>query len=737
MCNSSSNLLVAGILLGLLTATAAQQQKATSDSDDENSRARTRPPSSEQVQSATSASGGAFEAATRLRRSLGPLPPVVRGQDGLLNPFGQRATQSQLVTSTNVKDPVTDTFAFTPAVPLEASEPVRIPAEQFSVRLSKFYSTVPSVDQFSSSGWHATIGSPLFSLKYFDGIEGVRAASPGMTLGGPLGKRVLLLDAFSYRLSKTTIQNEEAEPHDSRYEAYDWNSHSDIDGGKGHSLSARLSLFAQNVGSATLAALISPEASPDFSMGGGSLYFSDSLNSKQGAILESVVAFRRLHVRLLPHGVGPMLFIEQGELEGNYFNTFHEATSRFEWRETLRLPVVKALGQHYLSFGGGYSRSGFDSTRVGSTIVLRGEEEDELTAIINFAGSPVESLTMNEGTLWIEDRWAPTSRYTFTLGQRYDRTSVSRTNEWAPRAGFAIRPFSGDRTVVRGGLGLFFDVIPLTAGTFENGQRRVTQFFDDGIPISGVEMLSNIVVESRLRTAHVLGWNLELDHQLMRRLLVRLRGEERRGRDLLLVTPDKPGSQVTALLLSDTGRSISREFEATASFRATRWGQFSVSYTRSSALSDTNTFATSLGTFEKTVISTNRYAHSRADAPNRFIAWGEFRMPGEVLASPAIDLRTGFPFAFVDADANVTPIPDFGRFPRFASIDLGLHRDFALNPFDRAGKLRLGFSVYNLANRFNPREALMGETPDQKLPVLRGFLNSSGRAFRAAAVFSF
>src|SRR6185503_15073997 len=49
----------------------------------------------------------ASEAARKWRRELPVLPSLARGLDGILNLYGQRATQNAHVSSTNVKDPVT------------------------------------------------------------------------------------------------------------------------------------------------------------------------------------------------------------------------------------------------------------------------------------------------------------------------------------------------------------------------------------------------------------------------------------------------------------------------------------------------------------------------------------------------------------------------------------------------------------------------------------------------------
>ena len=112
-------------------------------------------------------------------------------------------------------------------------------------------------------------------------------------------------------------------------------------------------------------------------------------------------------------------------------------------------------------------------------------------------------------------------------------------------------------------------------------------------------------------------------------------------------------------------------------------------------------------------------------------------MPGDVMVSPAVDVHTGFPFAFFDADRHVPNEIDFGRLPETFSLDLGLYRDFTLTTLERPGKLRFGIRVYNLTNHFNPRDASLGESEDQKQAVLFGFLNNAGRTYRATATFSF
>src|SRR5215813_1528458 len=442
------------ILLSLLSQSALAQTgqaQAVPKKDPSGSPAQQAKQDPDQTERPHQGPSTAAETARRLRRSLPVIPSLARGSDALLSLNGQRAIQTQLVTSSNVKEPTVDAFPFAGGLPAEASEQVQIPDEQFALLPAKFNATVPVLDPISAKGWHFTVGVPFFSPCNEDGLHGIRSAAPLLRATGPtLGGRLSLFESFEYRLSKTTNQSVFGGHNDSKYQTYDWNTHADIRSWRNHLVSVRFAMFSQNVDLATLNALTEPGATPDYLMRGGQFSVSDSYIWRPGLVLDSLFSARYMRLHVVPQGAGPMTLVTQGEVLGNYFDTLHRTSNGLGGRETLELPEFNTWGSHQISFGGGLARAAFDSSHHGGMIELRGVGEEQIFSITNFTGSGLESMAVNEADVWVEDKWAPSRRANFTFGLKYDWTTLSRQHEWAPRFAFAVLPFQGDRTVIRG-----------------------------------------------------------------------------------------------------------------------------------------------------------------------------------------------------------------------------------------------------------------------------------------------
>lgn len=82
-------------------------------------------------------------------------------------------------------------------------------------------------------------------------------------------------------------------------------------------------------------------------------------------------------------------------------------------------------------------------------------------------GNPVVNQKNPNVGMYVQDEWRAGSRLTVNAGLRYDlqfmETITTDTNNVSPRLGFAWTPTDSQNTVVRGGVGVFFDRVPLRA----------------------------------------------------------------------------------------------------------------------------------------------------------------------------------------------------------------------------------------------------------------------------------
>ena len=195
-------------------------------------------------------------------------------------------------------------------------------------------------------------------------------------------------------------------------------------------------------------------------------------------------------------------------------------------------------------FAGGYVFQNYDDFLAGKpSSYQQGFSGSATTA-------PVSHPNVNEYAFFLQDAWRATDRLTLNLGIRYDyfsykqpttlnqnamlaaanlRTNVIPTDprNVAPRFGFAFKPFKGDRTVVRGGYGLFYGRTPailLSTAILNNGIDVLTYNLTSGLPTypniltappaSGLAPPSIYVMDPNYKTPATNQWNLQVEQAL-------------------------------------------------------------------------------------------------------------------------------------------------------------------------------------------------------------------------------
>jgi TonB dependent receptor len=319
-----------------------------------------------------------------------------------------------------------------------------------------------------------------------------------------------------------------------------------------------------------------------------------------------------------------------------------------------------------------------------------------------------------------EDQWSLRDNLSVNYGLRYSYQTVGEPAAFAPRTGVVYSPGSSGHTIIRGGLGVFYDRVPLLAGDFtQNPERIVTYFNSQGMPAGPPIIFQNAyikvnengqqIVPSHNRldsTPHNLSWNLEADREFTPKALLRVSYLFSRTYQQFTINPlDQPGTTPT-LLLTNTGASRYNEFDTTLRVRPSANADMSFAYVHSEARGDLNTLSAIYTPFESPVIIPNLFGTLPSNVPDRFITWGDFKLPRDWNVSPVFDVHTGFPYSAIDVYQNYVGVPDSLRFPTFASLDLKVTKDIRISflPRLRNHRIRVGLAIFNLTNHSNPRD---------------------------------
>jgi len=662
----------------------------------------------------------------KFQDALPLLPGVVRGPDGNLNIKGTRPSQSGiLVSSLNVTDPVTGAPAI--ELPLEAVDTVQVYSNPYSSEFGRFTGAVTSIETRSGSNdlRYLFLGV-LPRPRWRDGtIFGIGAATPRIAVGGPIKKdKLFFFQSFEYRFVRTEVPSLEAlnqAQRDIKRESFDSFSRIDYVINKNNRLTTSFSIFPQKFDYFNLNTFNPSDTTANFHQRGWFLAFNEQATFKSGALLQSSFSAKRFDGDIFGNSGAPYQITPDRNF-GGWFNRQHRESRRYELLEVFNFAPLKLGGTHAFKTGLNISHTSFNGTdRSNPVRILRAD--GTTYQLIQFAGAGDLERAQNEYSLFVQDKWIVNPRVVFDLGLRYDRDGIGANNNLAPRVGFVFTPAKSERTVVRGGVGLFYDKIPLNVGSFEQYQDLVvTTFAPDGVtPVAGPSLISNTAPED-LDNPYSLAWNLQVDQKVNERLLLRLGYEERSTRREFVLEPT-----LNELLLQNNGRSRYRELQAVARFRFQEGRNIFLSYVRSEARGNLNDFNTYFGNQKHPVIRPDEYGRQPFDAPHRLLFWGDFGLPFQTVVTPVVDWHSGFPFSIIDEQQNfVGPRNAGGRFPQLLTLDLLVMKALKIRFRGKEYKGRAGFTIFNITNHWNPRDVQNNIASGQ----FGTFYNSAERSVR-------
>jgi carboxypeptidase family protein/TonB-dependent receptor-like protein len=664
--------------------------------------------------------------ATNVADALPLVPGIIRTDQGQLRISGSSENRSaMLVNSADVTDPATGQFGMT--VPVDVVNTISVFKTPYLAQYGRFTAGVVSVEtRRGGDKWNFELNDPFPEMRYLQGgLRGLRAFTPRITLNGPLiPNKLWFSQGAEYRIDKRRVLALPFPNNETVTESVNSFTQVDYVPNGTHSVTGTIHVSPRQAKFFNLDFFNQRPVTPNYRARDYTGVFSDRWTIGEN-LLESAVSIKKAGIDVWGQGEGEMTLTPIGN-SGNYFNSQDRHSSRYELIETLSLKPINSAGSHNLKFGVNIMRSHIDGIYRARTVNITNAQGNLLRRIEFIGGSKYRRNDL-EFAAFAQDHWLITPKLALDLGARAERQGVTETFRIAPRAGLAWTPFGNQRTVLRGGYGLFYDRVPLNIYAFEKTPAQViTTYGPGGVIIDGPRAFSNII--DRVATndtpfvvrddvngnfAPYSGtWTVEVERAVSKNLRVRANYQASNSYGLMTVTP-RTFEGRDALVLGGGGQSRYRQFEVMSKFSWRENQSMVFSYVRSRIRGNLNELNNYLGNFPFPLVRPDQYVNLPADLPHRFLAWGTVKLPWKARVSPLVEWRAGLPYSVLDEGQNYVgqPFSDKTRFPKFFSLDARFIREFEINNvvknlFKRTLKdptsVRVSISVYNMTNHFNP-----------------------------------
>ena len=667
------------------------------------------------------------------------LPGVVRGLDGLIRIKGGRTNQANtLVNSASVTDPFTGQAAL--SLPAVAVQSVQVLSNPFSAEYGRFASGVVDVNTRSGTDeWKFLFEDPLPRFRWIGGnIHGVESASPHFTFAGPLKKGELyLFQSIGYGYDTVRVYSI-PDPNNVRivekvnsYTQLDWNPTAN------QRFSLALALDPQNTDYANINTFNPQPVTADYRQRGYFISASHRWILGNGGFLQSLFSAKQLDTQVYPADAQAReMTLDPYSNSGTYFEQQQRNTNLYQWSQALHWRPIEAGGRHLLTAGYSYAYSSY-SGEISNFPVAVLRQDGTVSRMISYGGALASQATKNDFAIFVQDNWQILPRLTLDLGLRLDHDSLSsQAVNVAPRIGFVFAPTRDGRTAIRGGIGLFYDKIPLNIAVFTKyPAQTITDYAGDGSTIvDGPATYLHTLATPGLRVPYSLGWTLQVDRELHRNLLLRVGYESREVHREFYVNPFQAPNGTAQLQLLNDGSQSYREFLAMIRWQFGERSSIHVSYVHSRAYGELNDYNQFFGNFPYPLIRRNEYGPLSSNAPNRGLAWGVIALPYKFDFVPIFDVHTGFPFSALDQNWRyLGPENQAGRFPTFLGFDTKLQYPVDFKFHGHRIQFRFGVTVYNVLNHNNPRDV----QKYYQSPYYGVFYNSVPRLWRIDGDFDF
>ncbi len=644
------------------------------------------------------------------------IPGIVRAKDGSVQIAGYGEDHSALlVNSVDVTDPATGAFGLT--VPIDSVRNISVSEMPYLAQYGRFTAGVVNAEtRQGGDKWHFDLNDPLPEFRIRSAhLEGLRSATPRLNLSGPIvAGKLYFLEGTEYTLDKREVRTLPFPENQTTTTAI--NSFTQLDA----ILSAKQTLtFSFHVAPHSLdytgLDFFNPQpVTPDSSYHPLTATITDRL-ALAGGLLQSTLAATRISAGIQPQGLADMILTPVGN-QGNYFSQETRHATRIEWVENWAPRTLHFAGEHTLQLGSVVAHSENSGQFLARPVLIQ-DAAGHLLSRIDYSGGSAFAVSDTEPAIYAQDHWVVNPRFALDAGLRLEGQTITHTVRSAPRFGFTWTPDKSQKTVLRGGMGVFYDYVPLDVYAFSSyPMQTITTFNGLGTMVGGPVQYINLTQEAvqsslpfidRERMTgnfapYSVAWNVELQRAISRQVMIRVKYLQSQAHDLLTIQPQLVENQ-NALVLGSNGFAHSRQLEFTARIGTESNRQFFFSYVRQYARGNINDASSYLGDLPFPVVHQNLFASLPGEIPNRFLLWGTYSLPRKFRVIPKLEYRNGFPYQPVDVfQQYISSVsgPQY-RFPRYFALDVRVSKDIQVTA---KHAVRLSLTFLNLTNHFNPLE---------------------------------
>jgi hypothetical protein len=655
----------------------------------------------------------------KIREVIPITPGVIKTMDGKLTFKGADENQSLfLVNSAQTADPVTGSFSI--AVPTDAVQSFAVYKTPYNAGLGSFSGGLTTIEtKPPQEQWNYYVKNIVPSILGKNGsMVGIAQATPGVDFGGPLIEgKLFFSEVFQYDMKKTTVRGLPWPDDITKKQGFNSFTTLELILSPKQILTLTVNAFPLRQQHVGINALVPQPASNDLNQKGIALHLSDKYQQESGAIFSAIAQYTRFDSNAHGEGLDDMLISPAG-WGGNFFNQWTRRGKQFQFLPSYQFAQKHWLGKHEIHVGVDVNYRSYFGLSTANPIQLL-EQDGTLDEEINFQPAAAQITSDTSVAEFVQDHWILNPHWTVDAGARLSSETSGWSAAFAPRVGVAYTLDKEGKTVIRGGAGLFYSMLPLLAADFGVNPTRVVSLFDPtgqliappvtytNAYVGGANPLTTgILPQGPGTTPRNFTWSLEADHELRRNVVLRVGYIDSHTTYLFVVNPftGAPGEN-SFLGLTNTGSSHYREVETTVRFTVHQNNEVNASYIWSRSRGDLNNLSDVMIPFLQPVIRPNVYGILPSDVPQRVVTWGVFALPKKFTFSPILDVHSGYDYSNVDVLQDYVGTPNGQRFATYLSLDVKIYRLFQV-PFlgAKSGKIhhiRLGFYALNVTDHGN------------------------------------